>query len=69
MTKKFFTKVSPKAAGGIRRVYESKGYEVRAKIQTDGSVTVVAARNDGRDARAGKLSGRKKGHQMEGVSA
>ena len=42
--KKFFTKVSPKAAGGIRRVYEAKGYEVRAQMQSDGSLMVVATR-------------------------
>lgn len=46
MTKKFFTKASPKAASGIRRVYEGKGYEVRAKLQTDGSVTVVAFKDE-----------------------
>jgi hypothetical protein len=46
MTKKFFTKVSSQAAGGIRKVYESKGYEVRAKLQSDGSITVVAMKED-----------------------
>lgn len=44
MTKKFFTKASPKAAGGIRRLYEGKGYKVRSMLQTDGTVTVVAVK-------------------------
>jgi len=44
MTKKFFTSVSPKAALGIRKVYESEGYEVRVKTQDDGLLTVVAAK-------------------------
>lgn len=39
--KKFFTKVSPKAVDGIRRVYEARGAEVHAKIQSDGSAIVV----------------------------
>ena len=46
MTKKFFTKASPKAAAGIRKLYESQGYEVHAKLQSDGTVTVVAARDE-----------------------
>lgn len=46
MTKKFFTKVSPKAYGGIRRVYEGKGYHVHGKLQSDGSITVVAVRGE-----------------------
>lgn len=45
MTKKFFTKASPKAAGGIRRLYEGKGYKVRSTLQTDGTVTVVAVKD------------------------
>lgn len=48
MTKMFFTKVSPKAANGIRRIYEGKGYEVRAKVQGDGTVTVVAMKDESR---------------------
>lgn len=52
MTKKFFTKVSPKAYGGIRRVYEGKGYHVHGKLQSDGSITVVAVR--GEDSLNGK---------------
>jgi hypothetical protein len=45
MTKKFFAKASAKAAGGIRRLYESKGYEVHAAVQSDGSIMVVAIKN------------------------
>lgn len=52
MTKKFFTKVSPKAYGGIRRVYEGQGYHVHGKLQSDGSITVVAVK--GEKARNGK---------------
>jgi hypothetical protein len=48
MNKKFFTKVSPKAAGGIKKVYEQEGYEVRAKVSADGSLTVVAVKGDDR---------------------
>lgn len=51
MTKKFFTKASPKAAGGIRRLYEGKGYQVRAELQTDGTVTVVAIKDQRNDLR------------------
>ncbi len=46
MTKKFFTKVSPKAYGGIRRVYEGQGYHVHGKLQSDGSITVVAVKRE-----------------------
>jgi len=45
VTKKFFTKASPKAAGGIRRLYEGMGYKVRSTLQTDGTVTVVAIKD------------------------
>ena len=51
MAKKFFTKVSPRAAKGIKRVYEAKGYEVHAKMGANGSMTVVAV-----DRKSGKLS-------------
>lgn len=69
MTKKFFTKASPKAAAGIRRVFESKGYEVHAELQTDGTVTVVAVKGETRDLPSGKFLGRKRGRQIEGVAA
>lgn len=47
MTKKFFTKVSPKAAQGIVRLYESEGYEVHAKPQSNGDFVVVVLKHDG----------------------
>lgn len=46
MTKKFFTKASPKAAKGIMRLYASRGYEVHAKPQADGDFVVVVMKND-----------------------
>ncbi len=47
MTKKFFTKASPKAVQGIRRMYEALGAEVHAKLQNDGtSIVVVIMAND-----------------------
>ena len=46
MSKKIFTKVSAKAAAGIRKVYESEGYKVRLNLQDDGSITVVASKVD-----------------------
>ncbi|GGN51344.1 hypothetical protein GCM10011349_23840 [Novosphingobium indicum] len=46
MTKKFFTKVSPKAAKGIVRLYESKGYDVHAKPQANGDFVVVVIKKD-----------------------
>ncbi|MBY0519936.1 MAG: hypothetical protein K2P79_05870 [Sphingomonas sp.] len=39
MSRKFFTKVSPKAVEGIRRAYPQA--EVRAKMGGDGTATVV----------------------------
>lgn len=47
MAKKFFTKASPKAAAGIRRLYQGKGYEIHSKVENDGSMTVVVL--DGSD--------------------
>ena len=41
MSKKFFTNVSPKAVEGIRRLYESRGAEVHAELQSDGTAIVV----------------------------
>lgn len=46
MTKKFFMKVSPKAAQGIVRVYESRGYEVHAKPHSDGDFVVVVMKQE-----------------------
>lgn len=46
MTKKFFTKVNPKAAQGIRKAYESEGYQVHAKLGSDGLATVVVIKDD-----------------------
>lgn len=46
MTKTFFTKVKPKAVEGIRRVYESEGAQVYAKMGSDGRATVVAIQPD-----------------------
>ncbi|MBT2246180.1 hypothetical protein [Sphingobium sp. BHU LFT2] len=51
MSKKFFTKVSPKAVGGIRRLYEAQGGEVHAKLQSDGSAIVVVTMMDNKDKR------------------
>lgn len=59
MTKKFFTKASPKAADGIRRLYERKGYEVRANLQTDGTVTVVAVKDSARPLSVAKREKRR----------
>ncbi len=59
MTKKFFMNVSPKAAQGIVRVYESRGYEVHAKPQSDGDFVVVVMKQEAR-ARGGLLSRLKK---------
>lgn len=57
MTKTFFTKVSPKAAQGIVRVYESRGYEVHAKPQSNGDFVVVVVKNDpGPESSKGILS-------------
>lgn len=46
MTKKFFTKVSPRAVDGIRRMYEQRGAEVHAKLQNDGTAIVVVTMED-----------------------
>ncbi|API58072.1 hypothetical protein BSL82_01150 [Tardibacter chloracetimidivorans] len=46
MTKKFFTKVSPKAVEGIRRVFERDGAEVHAQLQSDGTAIVVVISPD-----------------------
>ncbi|MFN3457959.1 MAG: hypothetical protein ACK4Z8_10340 [Novosphingobium sp.] len=54
MIRKFFIKASPRAAGGIRRLYESKGYTVRSLLQTDGTVTVMAMKDADLDAMAEK---------------
>jgi len=56
MTKKFFMKVSPKAAQGIFRVYESRGYEVHAKPQSDGDFVVVVMKGEPPKARGSMLS-------------
>jgi hypothetical protein len=42
MAKKFFVNVSPKAYEGIRKVYETAGAEVHAKVESGGNLTVVA---------------------------
>ncbi|ABD25484.1 hypothetical protein Saro_1039 [Novosphingobium aromaticivorans DSM 12444] len=64
MAKKFFTKASPRAAAGIRRLYEGKGYTVRSMLQTDGTVTVVAMKDTDLEAMAERHSA-----YREGVSA
>lgn len=46
MNKQFFTKVSPKAAQGIVRLYEREGYEVHSKPQSDGDFVVVVVKRD-----------------------
>lgn len=69
MSKKFFTKVSPKAAGGIKRVYESEGYEVLAKVSADGSLTVVAVKGDDRKSATGLFGGRKKSQATDKAAA
>lgn len=56
MTKKFFMKVSPKAAQGIVRLYESRGYEVHAKPQSDGDFVVVVMKHEPTRARSSILS-------------
>lgn len=58
MTKKFFTKASPKAVEGIRRAYSGTGAVVHAKLQSDGSATVVVQMPD-RDGKTGRFGGRK----------
>lgn len=64
MTKKFFTKASPKAAGGIRRLYEGMGYRVRSTLQTDGTVTVVAIK----DGEGSLLDDRRSRHHENAVA-
>ncbi|WCP14703.1 hypothetical protein sphantq_03152 [Sphingobium sp. AntQ-1] len=51
MNKKFFTKVSPKAVGGIRRLYEAQGGEVHAKLQGDGLAIVVVTLAESKEKR------------------
>lgn len=46
MTKKFFLKASPKAARGIRRLYEMLGAEVHVMLDNDGTTTVVVIMPD-----------------------
>lgn len=64
MTKKFFTRVSPRAVEGIRRVYENKGAEVHAKIQADGSsiVVVIMQDSDGEQSRPKRKQKREETH-------
>jgi hypothetical protein len=56
MTKKFFTKVSPKAVGGIRRLYEAQGAEVHAKLQSDGSAIVVVTMDEKKPEKRPKIA-------------
>lgn len=67
MTKKFFTKVSPKAAKGIMRVYESRGYEVHAKPQSNGDFVVVVMKGDEAPRRG--LFGRRKAKSPQHIAA
>lgn len=49
MKKKFFTKVSPKAVNGIRKVYEARGDVVHAKRDNQGHYTVVVIMDEAQD--------------------
>lgn len=70
MTKKFFTKVSPKAAQGIVRLYEGEGYEVHSKPQANGDfVVVVVKRDTAPRAHAGLFARAKKRVKSRAVAA
>jgi hypothetical protein len=62
VTKKVFLRASPRAAEGIRRVYEEKGADVSVQLQSDGSIAVVVTideeRNLGRGFLRRKMQGR-----------
>lgn len=70
MTKKFFTKVSPKAAQGIVRLYEREGYEVHSKPQANGDFVVVVVKHDSAArAKTGFFARAKKRHKSKAVAA
>jgi hypothetical protein len=41
--------VTPRAAQGIRKLYELAGYQVRSKVGGDGLLTVAAMKDDEKD--------------------